>query len=262
MDDLLEDSKQLLMLPFASISASFQRLVRDLCRDQGKEAELKIYGENTEIDKRILEEMKDPLIHLLRNSLDHGIETAAERRRRGKPSRATIELAVTQISGNKVRLMLSDNGAGIDTGKVKASAIKLGLISPEEAAQLSEPESQALIFRSEVSTSPIITQLSGRGLGLAIVREKTTKLGGEVTVDSQAGLGTVFQIELPATRATFRGILVKAAGRLLVLPTAQVERAARHARRHPNRRRAGDHHVRRAGCVPCATGRRTGIAVC
>ncbi|ABE44385.1 hybrid sensor histidine kinase/response regulator [Polaromonas sp. JS666] len=227
VDDLLEDSKQLLMLPFASISASFQRLVRDLCRDQGKEAELKIYGENTEIDKRILEEMKDPLIHLLRNSLDHGIETAAERRRRGKPSRATIELAVTQISGNKVRLMLSDNGAGIDTGKVKASAIKLGLISPEEAAQLSEPESQALIFRSEVSTSPIITQLSGRGLGLAIVREKTTKLGGEVTVDSQAGLGTVFQIELPATRATFRGILVKAAGRLLVLPTAQVERAAR-----------------------------------
>ena len=227
VDDLLEDSKKLLMLPFATLSAAFPKLVRDLCRDLGKEAELKIHGEHIEIDKRILEEMKDPLIHLLRNSLDHGVETAAERKRRGKPLSATIKLAVSQLSGNKVQLTVSDDGAGIDAGKVKASAVKRGLISAEEAAQLSETESQALIFRSEVSTSPIITQLSGRGLGLAIVQEKANKLGGVVSVDSQAGVGSVFRIELPATRATFRGILVKAAGRLLVVPTAQVERVAR-----------------------------------
>ncbi|UUZ78369.1 response regulator [Polaromonas sp. P1(28)-13] len=227
VDDLLEDSKKLLLLPFDTISASFAKLVRDLCRDQGKEAELRIYGEHIEIDKRILEEMKDPLIHLLRNSIDHGIETAAERTRRGKPQRAMIKLAVSQISGNKVQLIVSDDGAGIDAGKVKASAVKRGLISAEEAARLSESESQALIFRSDVSTSPIITQLSGRGLGLAIVQEKANKLGGGVSVDSQQGVGCVFRIELPATRATFRGILVKAAGRLLVVPTAQVERVTR-----------------------------------
>lgn len=227
VDDLLEDSKKLLLLPFDTISASFAKLVRDLCRDQGKEADLQIYGEHIEIDKRILEEMKDPIIHLLRNSVDHGIESPAERKARGKPARAMIKLALSQVSGNKVQLIVSDDGAGIDASKVKASAVKHGLISAEDAAQLSETESQALIFRSELSTSPIITQLSGRGLGLAIVQEKAGKLGGGVVVDSQEGVGSVFRIELPATRATFRGILVQAAGRLLVVPTAQVERVAR-----------------------------------
>ena len=227
VDDLLEDSKKLLLLPFATISASFPKLVRDLSRDQGKEADLTIQGDDIEIDKRILEEMKDPLIHLLRNSIDHGIEPPGERTRRGKPPRATITLAVTQVNGNKVQLLVSDDGAGIDTNKVKESAVRHGLISAEEAARLDEPEAQALIFQSEVSTSPIITQLSGRGLGLAIVREKAEKLGGEVSVESRPGLGTAFRIVMPATRATFRGILVEAAGRLLVVPTAQVERVAR-----------------------------------
>ena len=227
VDDLLEDSKKLLLLPFATISASFPKLVRDLCRDQGKEADLTMLGEDIEIDKRILEEIKDPLIHLLRNSIDHGIETPDERTRRGKLRRATITLAVTRVNGSKVQLLLSDDGAGIDTNKVKESAVRHGLISAEEATRLDQPETQALIFLSEVSTSPIITQLSGRGLGLAIVREKAEKLGGEVSVESRPGLGAAFCIIVPATRATFRGILVEAAGRLLVVPTAQVERVAR-----------------------------------
>ncbi|HZL46310.1 MAG TPA: response regulator [Opitutaceae bacterium] len=227
VDDLLEDSKKLLLLPFATISASFPKLVRDLSRDQGKEADLTIQGDAIEIDKRILEEMKDPLIHLLRNSIDHGIEPPGERTRRGKPPRATITLAVTQVNGNKVQLLVSDDGVGVDTDKVKESAVRHGLISAEEAARLDEPEARALIFQSEVSTSPIITELSGRGLGLAIVREKAEKLGGKVSVESRPGLGTAFRIVMPATRATFRGILVEAAGRLLVVPAAQVERVAR-----------------------------------
>jgi two-component system chemotaxis sensor kinase CheA len=227
VDDLLEDSKKLLLLPFNTISASFPKLVRDLCRAQGKEADLTILGEDIEIDKRILEEMKDPLIHLLRNSIDHGIEPPGERTRGGKPPRGGITLAVTRVNGNKVQLLLSDDGAGIDTSKVKESAARHGLISPEEAARLDEAESQALIFQSEVSTSPIITHLSGRGLGLAIVREKAEKLGGTVCVESRPGQGSAFRIVMPATRATFRGILVEAAGRLLVVPTAQVERVAR-----------------------------------
>jgi two-component system chemotaxis sensor kinase CheA len=227
VDDLLEGSKKLLFLPFATLSASFPKLVHDLCRDQGKEAELKLYGEHIDIDKRILEDLKDPLIHLLRNCVDHGIEPPQERIQRGKPARAAINLALEHGNGNTVRLLLSDDGAGIDVGKVKASAVKRGLISAEAAARLSETEAQALIFQSEVSASPIITQLSGRGLGLAIVQEKAEKLGGKVSVESQPGLGTTFRIVVPATRARFRGIIVEAAGRLLVVPTVQVERVSR-----------------------------------
>ncbi len=226
IDDLLEESKKLLLLPFSTMSASFPKLVRDQCREQGKEADFTIDGESTEIDKRILEEMKDPLMHLLRNCIDHGLETAAERTARGKPSRAMIKLSLSQISGNKVRLLMSDDGAGINIEKVKASAVEQGLISADDAARMDEAEAQELIFRSGVSSSPGITQLSGRGLGLAIVREKANKLGGEVWVDSRRGAGCVFRIELPIARATFRGIVVEAAGRHLVLPTSDVERAA------------------------------------
>ena len=227
VDSLLDDTKKLLLLPFDTISAAFPRLVRDLCRDRGKEAELRIDGEHIEIDKRILEEMKDPLIHLLRNSVDHGVETAQERARHGKPARATIRLEVAQISGNRIRLTVSDDGAGIDTERVKASAIRQGLLSADEAARLDDTQAHALIFRSGLSTSPAITRLSGRGLGLAIVQEKAAALGGSVAVDSQVGIGTTFRIELPATRATFRGVLVEAAGRLFVVPTTQVERVTR-----------------------------------
>jgi len=227
VDDLLEGSKDLLLLPFATLAAPLPKLVRDLCRDQGKEADLTIRGQDIEIDKRILEEMKDPLVHLLRNCVDHGIEPPGERTRRGKPPRGSITVAVTQVDGTNVQVLVSDDGAGIDGGKVKESAVKRGLIPAEEAARLGEPEAQALIFQSEVSTSPIITQLSGRGLGLAIVRERAEKLGGEVSVESTAGLKTTFRIVAPATRATFRGILVEAAGGLWIVPTAQVRRVVR-----------------------------------
>ena len=227
VDDLLEESKKLLLLPFGTLSTSFPKLVRDLCRDQGKDADLVLRGEEVEIDKRILEEMKDPLIHLLRNCIDHGVESSERRTRLGKPPRATITLAVSRVNGSKVELRVSDDGAGIDAGKVKESAVKHGLISAEEARQLGDAEARALVFQPEVSTSPIITRLSGRGLGLAIVREKAEKLGGAVSVESEPRLGTSIGIVLPAMLATFRGILVEAAGRLFVVPTAQVERVAR-----------------------------------
>jgi two-component system chemotaxis sensor kinase CheA len=227
VDDLLKDSKKMLMLPLATLSALFPKVVRDLCRDQVKEADLVIHGAEIEMDKRILEEMKDPLIHLLRNCVDHGVETPEERRRVGKPARATITLRVSPMNGNKVELLVSDDGAGIEVQKVKESAVKHGLISPQEASRMSEAEALALIFRADVSTSPIITQLSGRGLGLAIVREKTEKLGGRVGVESRGHEGTTFRIVLPVALATFRGILVEAAERQFIVPAAQVERVAR-----------------------------------
>jgi two-component system chemotaxis sensor kinase CheA len=227
VDDLLEESKKLLLLPFATLAAPFPKLVRDLCRDQGKEADLVVRGEEVEIDKRILEEMKAPLIHLLRNAVDHGAETPEERRRSGKPPRATITLAASQVNGNKVELSVSDDGAGIDADKVTASAVEHGFLSADEARQLGDAEARRLIFEADVTTSPMITRVSGRGLGLAIVREKTEKLGGTVSVESQSRQGTRFSIVLPSTLATFRGILVEAAQRLFVVPTIHVERVAR-----------------------------------
>ena len=227
VDDLLEESKTLLLLPFATLASSFPKLVRDLCRDQGKEADLVVRGEEIKIDKRVLEEMKAPLVHLLRNSVDHGIETPEERRRSGKPSRATITLAASQVNGSKVEISVSDDGAGVDADKVRRSAVEHGILSADAARQLGDAEAQPLIFESDVTTSPLITRLSGRGLGLAIVREKAEKLGGTVSVESQPRRGARFSIVLPSTLATFRGILVEVAERLFVVPTTLVERVAR-----------------------------------
>lgn len=227
VDDLLENSKRLLMLPLATLGALLPKVVRDLCRDQGKEADLVIRGEDVKIDKRILEEMKDPLIHLLRNCIDHGIEKPEQRREAGKPQRATITLAVTSAGDNQVELAVSDDGAGIDTDRVKAAAIERGLIGKASAEQLTESAALALVFEADVSTSPLITELSGRGLGLAIVRERTEKLGGRVGIESQVNIGTTIRMTLPLTLATFRGVLIESRRRLFIVPTAHVERVMR-----------------------------------
>jgi two-component system chemotaxis sensor kinase CheA len=227
VDDLLADSKKLLMLPLATLAGLLPKVVRDLSRDQGKEAQLEIHGEEVQLDKRILEEIKDPLIHLLRNSVVHGVETPERRRALGKPPRAAITLRVAAIDGDRVEIAVSDDGAGIDVAALKADAVKRGLLTAQAARKLGEPQALALIFEADVSTSPAVTELSGRGLGLAIVREKAEKLGGRVSVESRRDVGTTLRISLPVTLATFRGIQIAVADRLFVLPTAQVERGLR-----------------------------------
>jgi len=227
VDHLLWDMKQVLMLPFSSLLESFPKLLRDLARDQGKRVELVMQGTEIEIDRRILEEMKDPLIHLVRNAIDHGIEKPEERERQGKPPRGTVTVTISQQDGGKVEVLVSDDGAGIDAAKVRAAALKVGVVSPEETEKLGEPEMMSLIFESGVSTNPIITDLSGRGLGLAIVREKVEKLGGAVSLETRPDAGTTYRLLLPLALATFRGILVRVAEHLLVLPTAHVERVVR-----------------------------------
>ncbi len=223
VDDLLEDSKKLLMLPFSTITDMFPKIVRDLCSDQGKEAELVIQGGDVAMDKRILEEMKDALIHILRNCVDHGVEKPQERKRLNKPARATISMAVCQVNG-KIEIRVSDDGAGVDVNSVKKSAVGHGIVSPGEVRNLSDHEAMSLIFHSGVSTSPLITEISGRGLGMAIVRTKAEKLGGKATVESEHHVGTTLRITLPQTLATFRGIVVSAAGQTFVAPMASVER--------------------------------------
>jgi len=227
VDDLLDDSKRLLMLPFSDLAAVLPKLVRDLSRDQGKEVDLVVRGADVEIDKRILEEIKDPLIHILRNCIDHGVEGPADRVRQQKPARATITIAASRVNGSKVEIVISDDGAGVDLDRVKESAVRQGILSAAGARGLSDAEALALTFRSEISSSPRVTEISGRGLGMTIVRAKTLKLGGKVSIESRRHVGTTLRMLLPTALATFRGVLVTAGDRVFVVPTVNVERVFR-----------------------------------
>ncbi|MBI3376327.1 MAG: response regulator [Betaproteobacteria bacterium] len=226
-DSLLHDVKEMHLLPFSSLLEMLPRLARDLARNQGKQVELSLRGGEIEVDRRILEEIKDPLIHMLRNCIDHGVEPPAVREGKRKPPQGNVAVAISQTDSGKVEILVSDDGAGIDAGKVMAAARRIGAVSADEAEKFGEEETRALVFRSGLSTSPIVTDLSGRGLGLAIVREKVERLGGAIGIASRPGAGTSIRIALPLTIATFRGILVRAGERLLVIPAVSVERVLR-----------------------------------
>ena len=226
-DNLLHDVKEMHLLPFSSLLEVFPRFTREFARDHAKEVELVIQGGEIEVDRRILEEMKDPFIHVLRNCIDHGIEKPAVREQKHKPAHGTIAITISQRDSGKVEILVIDDGAGIDAAKVKSAARKLGIVSAEEADKLGEQEAIALTFRSGVSTSPIITEVSGRGLGLAIVREKVERLGGTITLESRHDGGTSLRILLPLTLATYRGILVRAGDHVLVIPATALERVTR-----------------------------------
>jgi two-component system chemotaxis sensor kinase CheA len=227
VDDFVEDMTHVATVPFSTLLESFPKLVRDLCRDCGKDADLTIVGSEIEVDRRILEEMKDPLVHLVRNCIDHGIETSKQRKAGGKPLRATISITISPKSGDMVEIMVADDGAGVDVQKVRTVAVKLGVVSPEDVQQMDERQATPLIFKSGISTSPIITEVSGRGLGLAIVCEKAEKVGGSVSVETQLGIGTTFRLVLPLTLARFRGVLVCVGENIFVLPTMHVQRVFR-----------------------------------
>lgn len=227
MPSLLEDARKLSLVPFSSLLEGFPKLVRDLCRDHGKDAELVTAGSEIETDRRILEEMKDPLIHLLRNCIDHGIEIPPERERNGKVPKGTITVSITPKDGDKVEVVLSDDGSGIDVAKIRSAVAARGAGPEKQKALLSDEDILPFIFQSGVSTSPIVTNLSGRGLGLAIAREKVEKLGGTLTVETRKTVGTTFRIVLPLTLATFRGVLVRSGELLFIVPTTYVERVIR-----------------------------------
>ena len=224
LDDLLDDMKKVMMLPFSTLFNILPRMVRDLARDQGKEAELFLEGGDIEIDRRILEEMKDPLIHLLRNAVDHGLEEPEVRMKSGKPSHGTIKLAIAQTESSKVEILFSDDGRGVDVGRIKRKAVQAGILSEKKASQINEQDALPLIFQSGISSSPIITEISGRGLGLAIVQEKVENLGGLLYIETASGKGSSFRIQLPVTLATFRGVLAQAGEEIFIVPVSHVER--------------------------------------
>jgi two-component system chemotaxis sensor kinase CheA len=227
IDELLDDSKTLLMLPFSALSETLPKLVRDLARDQGKQVDLRISGESVHLDKRMIELLRDPLVHLVRNALDHGIEPPAKRQAAGKPPRATLLIEVRLLHGNQIAIEIADDGAGLDPDRLRKAAVRSGAVTEEAASALDERQALELAFRSDVSTSPIITEISGRGLGLAIVREQVERLGGRVEIENRAPHGARFRIVLPQSVATLRGLFVEAGNQTFVLPSAHVERVAR-----------------------------------
>lgn len=227
IDPLLEDMKKLHLLPFSSLTDPFSKLVRDIARELDKEAELTCLGGEIEVDRRILAELKEPLLHLVRNVMDHGIEKAHERRLKGKPGKGRISIEVRLQDANHAEVAVADDGRGIDLARVKGAAQRLELATAEALQRMPDQEALQLIFESGISTSPIITSLSGRGVGLAIVRESLERLGGHVTVDSGPAQGSVFRLRLPLSFAMMRGLLVETAGRACIIPAANVELTAR-----------------------------------
>lgn len=223
IDSLLDETKKLLMQPFSTLVETFPRMLRDLSQQLGKKVSLDIQGSDIEIDRRILEEIKDPLIHLIRNSVDHGIEIPAVRQKKGKEDCGNIKIIASQLSGNSVEIIVADDGGGISFEALKQSALKQKFLSPKELETLSDEDSLKLIFHSGISTSKIVTDLSGRGLGMGIVAEKVDKLGGHLSVESTPA-GTSIRIVLPLTLATFRGIHLKVSECDFIMPTHNVKR--------------------------------------
>jgi len=224
VDRLLQELKQILLLECRALLESVPKVVRDLAREQGKEVDVFVAGAELEIDRRVLDELKEPLLHLLRNCIDHGIETPRNRAAAGKPERATVRITAAALASDKVEFIVADDGAGIALAALAAAAVKLGLLPAERASAAGPAELLPLVFQSGVSTSPMVTDLSGRGLGLAIVRERVERLGGAIAVETSAGKGTTFRLVVPLTLATFRGVLVRVCDQVLVLPTLAVER--------------------------------------
>jgi two-component system chemotaxis sensor kinase CheA len=227
VDDLADELRRIRLTPAAGILDLFPRMVHDLARERGKDIEWIASGADLEVDRRVLEAVKEPLIHLVRNAIDHGVEAPDARARAGKATGGRVVAGVTPLEGGRIEIRVEDDGAGIDLVRVRAAAVRAHLLTSEEAGALPDDRALELVYRSGLSTSPVITDLSGHGLGLAIVREQVERLGGRIRIDTRVGFGTTVRMILPATLATFRGLLIEAGAASFLLPMDSVERAIR-----------------------------------
>ncbi|MDN7023656.1 response regulator [Methanoculleus sp. FWC-SCC1] len=224
ISDLIHDA---VLVPIASILTPFSGFVREFSRTSGKAVEFIVEGGEVEVDRRILEAVADPLRHLIRNSIDHGIERPETRVQHGKPPAGTIRIWISPLTGSSVRIEVADDGRGIDGRVVRRAAVGKGLIGADEAGELTEDAAMRLIFRSGLSTSPFVTEISGRGLGLSIVEESVTRLGGTVGVVSTVGEGTTFTLAVPVNLATLRGVVVRSGRQIYVVPMQSVRQVSR-----------------------------------
>ncbi len=205
------------MVKIGKVFNRFPRVIRDLSKMTGKKVRLEIFGEDTELDKTLIEEINDPLVHMIRNSVDHGIEPPEEREKIGKDPVGTITLSAEQ-EGNNVIITIEDDGKGIDPEKIKEKAIEKGIITPEKAEELNENDVLNLIFAPGFSTAQKVSNVSGRGVGMDVVKTNVTKLRGVINIETEVGKGSKFIIKLPITLAIIQGLLVKIDSEVVVIP--------------------------------------------
>ncbi len=218
---LRDNAFSICLIPIDTLVVRFQRLVRDLSKELGKNIELITEGTDTELDKSVIEKLSDPLLHLMRNCIDHGIESPAERSRSGKSEKGTIRLEAYN-SGTNVIITLSDDGAGIDPGKIRARAIERNIIPAD--AELSEQETYQLLFEAGFSTAETVSDISGRGVGMDVVKRGLEDLHGGIVIQSEPGKGTKFTIRLPLTLSIIDGLLVEIGENTYVIPLHRVEK--------------------------------------
>lgn len=209
------------MLPIGKVFNKFPRMIRDLSRELNKKIELEITGEETELDKSIVEEIGDPLVHIIRNSCDHGIETPEKRLASGKEETGTVQLKAYH-EGNHIVIQIIDDGKGLDPGMLKAKSVEKGIITEKEADAMSDKEAFALIFRPGFSTAAQVTSVSGRGVGMDVVKTNIEKLNGMIDIDSEVGQGTSMKLKIPLTLAIIQALLVGVQEEYYAIPLASV----------------------------------------
>lgn len=223
--DLQEMMLKLRMVPIDQVFNRFPKMVRGLAKELQKDVQFTVSGGETELDRTVVDEIGDPLVHLLRNSIDHGVESREIRQANGKPSEGVIKLDAF-YAGNRVFIEINDDGAGINKEKVSARAIDRAIISEEEAEQLTDKEVYGLLFSSGFSTAEVVSDISGRGVGLDVVKNKIESLGGTVSVDSELGKGTTFSIQLPLTLSIVATMLVTLKKEIYAIPLSSIDEIA------------------------------------
>jgi two-component system chemotaxis sensor kinase CheA len=214
----LQDSVMgLRVVPVELVFKRFPRMVRDLAQAQGKQIRLELLGQEVKIDKAMVESLADPLLHMVRNSADHGVEKPEERRAAGKPEEAVIRIQAEQ-QGSRIMIRVTDDGKGIDAERVRAKAVERGLIKEDESHQLSKEDILKFIFRAGFSTAEVVTETSGRGVGMDVVRTNVMRLGGSIHLDSEVGRGTIFTMQMPLSAAVQEVLLVNTANQTLAIP--------------------------------------------
>jgi two-component system chemotaxis sensor kinase CheA len=209
------------MQPIKKVFGRFPRVVRDLARSLKKEVHLELMGEETDLDKNLVEALADPLVHLVRNAVDHGVEMPEVREAAGKPRLGTVTLAAEQ-EGDHILLTISDDGAGMDPERLRAKAIEKGMMEAESAARLSDRECFELIFAAGFSTKAEISDVSGRGVGMDVVKTRIGQLNGIIEIDSKVGKGTTIQIKVPLTLAIMPTLMVILGSQIFALPLVNV----------------------------------------
>ncbi|HYG70171.1 MAG TPA: response regulator, partial [Anaeromyxobacteraceae bacterium] len=218
-----EDLRALRMVPAAMVLEPLRRTVREVAGRLGKEVRVELFGGDVRLDRRVVDELRDPLLHLVRNAVDHGIESAAARRAAGKPEAGRLTVSV-EPRGNRVAFVVEDDGGGLDVERIRSSAVRKGLVDAAAAARLSDAEAVRLVFKQGLSTAQQVTEISGRGVGLDVVQDCLTRLQGSVDVSFERGRGTRFELELPLTLAATAAILFRVGRDVAALPADTIER--------------------------------------